>query len=449
MANGEQAERPPRTTRPTDPELPALLVELASDESTVDQAEALVCDLLATGTLEPLRRALADRPDLPLLVRILFADAATRTASCSPEQVHELYTEVNRDGRPEWRLWISAISADFSLWRGDLNGVVVAQAALIGAEEHDRGPLHAIARGRLRRLLGLATLLAGFGMREASDDMVAKAISDFESAGCVEEQVITRGLFATVLVLLEGDPKNEHIPVLRECVDRLLALGSDRVLLAWVALGWTSGVNFDFATVRDCLAELDAVPDGAVWPILRHFVSVLRAVLQLHANGPSPDVVAAVLAEFRELNSSLVAGPTAAMYVANVLLDAGAVDAAEETMAIAGLPDPSISAVTSLFRREIECRIALFRAPGPDTVAAIEAMAREQAAEGEERLAGEYLMRCAWDCVRAGLTEDAARLRERGEKWVPAEQRGTVGVGWSDFATSEAYPSGPERSSSS
>src|SRR5690349_21528203 len=78
------------------------LVRLAADESMIEDAEALVCDLLATGTLEPLRTALEDQDDLPLLVRVLLADAATRTASCSPEEVHELFTEVNQRGRPEW-----------------------------------------------------------------------------------------------------------------------------------------------------------------------------------------------------------------------------------------------------------------------------------------------------------------------------------------------------------
>ncbi|MBI2703975.1 MAG: hypothetical protein HYX32_01605 [Actinobacteria bacterium] len=390
------------------------LVRLAADEDTMAEAEALVCGLLAAGSLEPMRKVLDGRDDLPLLVRVLLADAATRTASCSPEEVHELFCEVNQRGRPEWRLWISAISADFSLWRGDLNGVAVAQAALIGAEEHDRGPLHAIARGRLRRLLGLATLLAGFGLRDAADDLVASAQADFEEAGCAEEQAITRGLFATVLILMEGDPGHDRIPLVRESVEELLAMGSDRVLLGWVALGWTSGVSFDFATVRDCLAELDAAPDGAVWPILRHFVSVLRAVLDLNANGPTPGVVATVLAEFRALNSSLVAGPTAAIYVAGVLLDAGAIDAAVEVMEIAGPPDPSISGVTGLYRREIDARIHLLQSPGPAAISTVEAVATEQKLH-DARLAGEFLLRCSWDCIRAGLTDDGERLRARGE----------------------------------
>lgn len=411
-------------------ELAERLVELSRDPDQYDDAEELVCELLSTGTLEAMRSVLGDQDDLPPLARILITDAATRTASCSPEEVHELMMEVNRDSPPQWRLWISAISADFSLWRGDLNGVVVAQAALIGAEEHDRGALHAIARGRLRRLLALATLLGGFSMRSASEELVAKAMADFESADCVEEQVITRGLFATVVMLIEGDPDDLFIPQIREAVDQLLALGSDRVLLAWVALGWTSGVNFDFVTVRDCLAEIDAAPIGAVWPILRHFVAVMRAVLALHADGPSPDVLATVLEEFTALNSSLVAGPTAALYVAGVLLDVGAVDGAEEVLTIAGPPDPSISNVTALIRRELDLRIALLRAPTPVAVAAIEEAAADKVARGEERLAGEYLLRCAWDCVRMGLTDDATRLRAAGEELVPPGRRSApIGIG--------------------
>jgi hypothetical protein len=399
------------------------LVELAGHDHALDDAETIVCEVLARGALEPLRQALAGQDGLPLLVRILLADAATRTARCSPDEVHELFTEVSRDGRPEWRLWISAISADFSLWRGDLNGVVVAQAALIGADEHSRGRLHAIARGRLRRLLGLATLLAGFDMRAESDELVAEAQADFARGECTEEAVITRGLFATVLVLMEGDPAGELIPQVRSVVDELLDLGSDRVLLAWVALGWTSGVSFDFATVRECLTALDAAPEGAVWPILRHFVSVLRAVVELEASGPTPQVVKTVVAEFQALNSSLVAGPTAAIYVAGVLLDAGAVDAAAEVMEVAGTPDPSVKHVSGLYRRGIELRIDLYRAPGPATVAAIEKAGVEQAEWGHERIAGEYLLRCAADCRRLGLDADADRLVAIGEPWVPPSRR--------------------------
>ena len=38
-------------------------------------------------------------------------------------------------------------------------------------------------------------------MRSASEELVAKALADFEIAECTEEQVITRGLFATVIML--------------------------------------------------------------------------------------------------------------------------------------------------------------------------------------------------------------------------------------------------------
>lgn len=400
------------------------------DEADLDAAEEIICELLSTGTLEPVRSRMAGRNDLPLLARILVADAATRSANCSPEQVHELFAEVNREGRPEWRLWISAVSADFSLWRGDLNGVTVAQAALIGAAEQDRGALYSIARGRLRRLLALATLLAGFGMRRESERLVEEAIQDFDCAGCIEETAITRGLFATVVMLIDGDPDDVLIPQIREAVDQLLAIGSDRVMLAWVGLGWTSGVNFDFSTVRDCLAEIDAAPAGAVWPILEHFVAVMRAVMEMHSSGPTPDVLSTVLSEFRTLNDSLVAGPTAALYVANVLVDAGAVDAAEEVLAIAGQPDPSISNVTTLIRQGLDLRIQLLRSPGAATVSAIEAMASEKVQRSTDRLAGEYLLRCAWDCIRVGLTEDGARLRARGEVLMPEGRKGLPVESW-------------------
>jgi len=411
-------------------EVASRLIELAGDSERYDDAEELVCALLATGTLEPVRDAMPPATELPLLARILVTDAATRTASCSPEEVHELMVEVDRDSPPQWRLWISAISADFSLWRGDLNGVVVAQAALIGAEEHDRGALHAIARGRLRRLLALATLLGGYSMRSAAQELVAKAMADFESASCIEEQIVTRGLFATVVMLIEGDPDDRFIPQIREAVDQLQEIGSDRVLLGWVALGWMSGINFDFVTVREALAQIDAASVVTVWPIMRHFVSVMRAVLALHVDGPEPEVLAALLEEFRGLNSSLVAGPTAALYVASVLVDVSAVDAAEEVLSIAGPPDPSISNVTSFIRRELDLRIALLRAPTPVAVAAIEEATTDKVARGEQRLAGEFLLRCAMDCERVGLLEDSTRLRGAGEELLsPGRPCQAIGLG--------------------
>jgi hypothetical protein len=427
MANSLEAQTRTLIRQRSWSALAAQLVEAAaagdegSENDELAPAEAIVCELLAHGTLEGVRAALEGRDDLPLIVRILSVDAATRMARCSPEDVQALFTEVTRDGGPELRLWMSAVSADFSLWQGDLNGVAIAQAALIGAEEQNRGPLYAIARGRLRRLLGLAALVGGVAMRRLSEEMMAAALTDFESAGCTEEQVVTRGLFATVNVLVEGDVDGVRIPQIRAALDGLRELGSDRIVLGQLALGWTSGVNFDFRTVAECLEAIDADDADAVWPILRHFVSVLRAILELHANGPEPAALETLVREFRALQTSVVAGPTAALYVAAVLLDAGAVDTAEQIMAIAGPHDPMLDSVSTLIRREVEVRIELQRRPGPEAMAAIEALTQERIDRGQLRFAGEFLLRCAWDCVRLDRHDDAERLRAQGEQLLPVD----------------------------
>jgi hypothetical protein len=130
------------------------LVELA-DQGDLGPFAERVAEVLGLGRVDHLSRgidriAASRREPLPLAVRLLRADLATRDQTIALHRLVDLEREVRADGDPRLVAWVTAVLAEWGLWHGDFSTVGYALAT--PADLSPGGPLRMSVEARRRRI---------------------------------------------------------------------------------------------------------------------------------------------------------------------------------------------------------------------------------------------------------------------------------------------------------
>jgi hypothetical protein len=383
---------------------------------------AAILGALRTGQLSALAARLGpDRPDLPMPARLFLADFQVRRQQVSRELLQELFAALDAqpDGQ-QWRLWLSAIAAEYHLWRGELIGALIAQAAL-AAPPLERQPFDLLGRGRLRRLLAFGTLMTG-GDEEivaAADHALAAAIDDLEAAGQSEEVVVTHGLYALIR-LLSGFVQRDAHEALHDTVDALVALGSDRAMLGWLAYGWASAIAAEFGLARHAVDEIARAQVPAPAPLADHLAALLDLACTLVERGTDREIIDAIVGTLDELRATGLALPSFAVYFGSLLLDAGEFETSARLVGSINASEFAAVGAARLALNELNARVALHAQPTDAAVAEVEVAIAGWVAVGHTRRGAELALRAATDCRRLHLDDHADRLHHAGLAALPA-----------------------------
>lgn len=398
-----------------------LLVTLASDEPTLEIAEEAVSLLIGRGRIVGLAGALQTRQRLPLLMRLVEAEVGVRLWDVHAYELEALAREVGRTERADWKLWVTALTAEHHLSWGDLSAFTIASAALSGCDEDDDRAFARLGRGKLHRILAIGGIyLSGGQDTAASDAGLATTVELFEAAGDSDEVLATRVLCSFVRAMVRRECAVDQIVIAERVVHEAGALGSDRLGDYLVIQAWISALAWELESVHAALEAFDA-DEGwrpAYQEAMRDAVGLAIDVVE-HAQSP------AELGARLRLVGAGVHGSTILMigirnYLAGLFADEGlprlARHAAPDLEDLAG----RMAALTTADVRTLQARVHLLEKPGSDSVEAFEAALDEFARSATRRPAAVVALRGALSCLRVGLDDSARRLAERGLADLPA-----------------------------
>ncbi len=350
-----------------------------------------------------------------------MADAGMRVQAVGVPELRRLFPVVEATGDRNLSLWLAAVSAEHHIWQGDLTGVAIAQAGLVDAEHATRS-IGRVARGRLRRIMALAALLTGAAAQDAADAVLADAIADLEGEGQVEELAITTGLMAAMRVISGGQMPESELPAIRRALDTVRLLESDRVPLVCLGLAWSAAIAWNFAAVDEALAEVQEVDETQVGPVVADLLGLVRLAAELEQHGATPQLVDATHERFALIRRRFIVVPSAALFIAVLLLDSGDWEAAQELVDMATGSAMQFTALSENSARELKARLRLLRDRDTDGVAELLVAVDQWVGAGLPRHAADACLRGALDCVRAGFPGKAGALHKRGVELLPAER---------------------------
>jgi hypothetical protein len=382
---------------------------------------------------------LAVERTLPLRVRLLRADLATRVQSVELHELLELEHDARASGDDVLVAWIIAIVAEWGLWRGDFAtfGYAFRGPAAVGDD-----PLSVLAEARRRRIEVLVALVA-----DPDDPQVAVAIAEmrdmFDSTGSAEELAMTDCILGYGRLSISDDLTPEPIEVIRRGVKELERLGADRLPVALAFLAWSSYMMGDFVSCAGCLDHYEevAADSGPLPPVVVEGISILHDLSQMILDGATPEIRSALSKGFERLRRATVptwfVGP-----VANDLLDYGCTDLASEVSAAAASV-PSVMRAAHQSLQEVDARLRILRDHDPSAIEDLWSLYGEWDAVGRSRRAAASALRCSWTCRQAGLTSAADRLVAWGTERLPPEDERTA---WEDRYLTGALVGEPESS---
>jgi len=422
----------------------AELVDLA-EEDRLDEFLARVAGLLARGRVWQLTDHLGDlrsrRPGAtdPIGVRLLLAELMSRDQTIGLPDLLDLERDVRAADGPEDLLWwITAILAEWGLWRGDFATFGYAFAA----QPPEAGSrLVLLCGARLKRVQALVALATDPGgsatirVMEQVDEMFARAEAP-------EEQAMTQVLSGLAKLSVDDDLDPGIVTAIRAGVAELDRLDADRLPAGLALVAWSTYLTGDFLACADALDRFAEVDTSPMPPLVIEGVAAVHEMSRMYVEGPSPEIIASLRAIFERLRRSTVPAWMLTP-LADDLLDQGQIDFAEELVLVAGSV-PSIVRAASQANREVQARIRILRHRDRSAVADLWDLYTEWDRDGRARRAAASAARCSWTCRTAGLVDDAAELAAWADARLPAPESrtvweqaylgGSVGVGAADTA---------------
>lgn len=306
-----------------------------------------------------------ETPEAPLPPALVLArlDARVRTGQAALSEVHQAYELLGHAAEsvpPVLHSWLAAIAAELHLWHGELSGVLVAAAALRPAE-FDDSALGAMAQIRLARVVALAELVDGGGEsrhdngalleREPESTWTVGLTVDRTPLGIVAERFRAlgaheEGALTVVLAAIAVATTQQPDAVQRSGLDvaaaihTLTSAGARRVRVAVVGEAWihalSSQANALGATVAAYRASFANAPR---WPVLDRMIDLLDAMMPFLPSRAdderasiTPSTIAELVRSVRDLRDLELPATGAILLASNLLLDAGAADAASDLL---------------------------------------------------------------------------------------------------------------------
>jgi hypothetical protein len=419
----------------------AQLVELA-DQGHLGPFAGRVAEVLGLGRVHHVARgidriAASRREPLPLPVRLLRADLATRDQTIALHQLVDLEREARAAGDPLLVAWTTAILAEWGLWHGDFSTVGYALATPPDTRLAD--PLRMSVEARRRRIAVLVPMVTDPGS-PAIDEEVGELRALLEDSSGAEELAMTDCVLGYARLSISDDLSPEPIEEIRRGVKELERLDADRLPVALAFLAWSSYMMGDFVSCADALDHYEETvgDDPSLPPVVVEGVAILHQLSRMILEGATDQIRSQLGEHFARLRRATV--PTWFVApVANDLLDHGHTDlAVEVSAAAAAVPQVMRAAHQSL--REVDIRLRLLSERDPRIVDDLWELYGEWEVGGRGRRAAASALRCAWTCRQAGLGSAADRLASWGEERLPPADERTA---WEDRYLTGAAGSGP------
>lgn len=384
---------------------------------------AVLLDALRVGRVRDLSEELSARIEvLNVFEQVFLLDAGSRFGSFSVDEIQASAVVIDAQDPPlNARMWLTTVLAEAHLWRGSLDGVLTAQVALTEAAGPLGDPVALMARARLRRLISFAMIFIEPEDSDASLLLRDQAIVDLDAAGMTDERSLTRAMYAALRVMRESREAETFLPQLRQEVDALADLRSDRAALGWFWLGWAGMFAYEWETVSESLAALTRMPEDVIWPALWHLVELLRATERLHLGGLDPEISERLRKVFDAGREALLDFSFARLFVVAVLLDKGHPAEAREILAGVSPNDVSGTPLTRRYYEENRLRLATQQGDA-NSLDRLADVTKLWIAEGRNRYAGRLCLRMARDAERAGRPDAGAWQRRRGVLLLPTDQ---------------------------
>jgi hypothetical protein len=396
------------------------LVELARRDDAAPFGER-VCELFGAGHVHRLADGLdhlaASGPQLPLAARILRADLAARTQTIELHELLELERETESEPTADGDLviWMSAVLAEWGLWRGDFATI----GYVFGDSRHSGGRLGQLAEARRLRISAIVAMVTDPHSR-ATGALVDEVHRMLDALGCAEESAMTDCMLGYARLSISDDLSPEPLELIRRGVKQLEALESDRLPIALAFEAWSTYMMGDFVTCADALDHYEEVMAGGhlrLPPVVSVGVAILHELSRMILEGATEVILAKLQHHLRQLRTTAVptwfVGP-----VANDLLDHGQYELSAELVAAAG-PVPNVMRAPHQSIREVDARVRLLRDRDPTALDELWALYGEWETVGRSRRAAASAVRCSWTCRQAGLSAAADRLAEWGSARLP------------------------------
>ncbi len=418
-----------------------LLMRSGRQDDAVAYLERIALPLLASGDVMRLRAAV--RKIAPsrrrLLLRVADAEAQVRSQRSRLYDLELLAADAEADaaaGGADYRPWVSAVIAEHFFFHGDSALPGYAFEALGRLPAEDTVPsLVLLARGRLRRLVGLGMVVAAAedSQRDAGRGLLDDAVADFARGGWEEEQCMTGVLHNAIWTAMSFCDVDRTLLALREAAARLATLRSEYTPFAMVLAAHCSFLAGDLASVHHWLGEAEAHGSDAI-PVLDAFAHFVRAVCDLLGRGPDSVALGRLVAIAGEFRGALAESlGSVSLTVAHILACYGALGAAREWADRAAYGRFFIPHGDRDWR-ELELRLRLLELGDPADVPELLAVLGEWRDLGFVRRAGLQAAMAARDCERVGLAAEARGLRDFAVSCMPPPEQRTL---W------EAYLSQP------
>lgn len=358
----------------------------------------------------------ADRRTLRL--RLLGAEAQVCLGRGDVAELDRLGEQIAAAGGDEvLAMRLDATRADLLCHQGSPLGGPVAERALARA---DPSPLLSSerlwARGRLHRAAAYTTAFEEGDGPLRSLALLERAQADLHAGGFRAEAARSAAEVHVARVMGFADDYETARDIVVECLHHQRLLDSsyvDVVLACRVLLDLVVGDVTAMAGGADELARMAS--RGPLHPVAGLFVSVTRVTIRLMAEGPTPDVLAAVDEHFalvRAYAPPLASGQLVGL--ACTLIDAGNIGPAQLAQArrwanqsMAGV---AVSPRTRHDLVALRTRLDLLERRDDDAVAAVDANLAEAGRRGLRRDRAQRALRAALAARRIGHDDLAERL---------------------------------------
>jgi hypothetical protein len=400
-------------------ELAALIIDWSSSEKTLNQAENLMLDLISIGQLEKVADQLNLFSQLHPAVELFVADAEVRAQKLSPETIQGLYAKIEATGNVDYRLWLSALMAEYHLWQGEFNGLWIAQS-VVGQGAEPVARIGRMARSRLKRLLAIGMVLTSTPENPAPDKLVNEIISELDESKIYEEQIATVGLISSVRIFSGSRNDEVQIKILESCSDLEALIGSDREFLTKFALAWAVGAEWDIDRLEQLLSELSQmVPSHRLPPVLKDGYDIINLYLQLHRQGVTSELLSKLHEIFAQ-NHKTIRFTTSGLFLAGYLLDIGAIEPA--IALFKALIDTGEFVITFASKNavlEIKSRIAIYSDRSEESIKEIQNIVFDWEKAGWHRQVAKLALSVARDCRRVGMLHWEKYFRDLAGKYLP------------------------------
>jgi hypothetical protein len=386
------------------------LVELAR-ANRIDDLRERLAELLSRGRIWRLADALDELGEsLPLELRLLRAELATRDQTAMLPDLLDLERAVRETAAEDLVTWMNAILAEWGLWRGDFATFGYAFAAPL-PETGDR--LTLIASARIKRVQALVAL-ATDASAPSTVQLATEVGELFEAAEAPEELAMTKVLFGLGQLAVSDDLDPQLVALVQRGVDELEALDADRLPAGLALVAWSTYLAGDFLTCADSLDRYTEAETSPMPPLVIEGVNAVHLLSRMHLEGATPEIVSELREIFERLRRSTVPGWMLGP-IADDLLDHGQVDLAEDLLRAAGsVPSPVRAAGQAL--RGVQARLRILRLADLSAVQDLFDLYEEWVTSGRDRRAAVSAARCAWSCRAVGLTDEADALESRARE---------------------------------